>query len=72
MEGSELMAGMEIIKIETGERMVIEIDGTVIRDLVPPPKVEFCDRCEMFKGADGGKYDKVMGSNELWYCAACK
>lgn len=72
MEGEKLVAGMEIIRLDTGERTVIEIDGTVIRDQVPPPKVEWCDRCEMFKGADGGRYDKVMGSNELWYCAVCK
>jgi hypothetical protein len=72
MEGSKLVAGMEIIRLDTGERTVIEIDGTVIRDQIPPPKVEWCDRCETFKRFDGGRYDTVMGSPELWYCELCK
>jgi hypothetical protein len=72
MEGAAVMGGMEIIKLDTGERTIIEIDGTVIKDQVIPPKIEWCDRCQMFKELQGGKFDKVMGSNELWYCEACK
>jgi hypothetical protein len=72
MEGAAVMGEMEIIKLDTGDRTIIEIDGTVIKDQVIPPKIEWCDRCQMFKELQGGKFDKVMGSNELWYCAACK
>jgi len=73
MEAAGVVMGeMEIIKLETGERTIIEIDGTVIKDQVIPPKIEWCDRCQMFKELQGGKFDKVMGSNELWYCEACK
>ena len=72
MEGADVMGEMEIIKLDTGERTIIEIDGTVIKDQVIPPKIEWCDRCQMFKELQGGRFDKVMGSNELWYCEACK
>ena len=72
LEGSALMGEMEIIKLDTGERTIIEIDGTVIKDQVIPPKIEWCDRCQMFKELQGGRFDKVMGSNELWYCETCK
>ena len=72
LEGAALMGEMEIIKLDTGERTIIEIDGTVIKDQVIPPKIEWCDRCQMFKELQGGRFDKVMGSNELWYCEACK
>lgn len=66
------MGELEIIKIATGERTIIQMDGTVIKDQIDPPKVEWCDRCESFKSMLAGTYDKVMGTDELWYCAACK
>ena len=72
MEGATVMGEIEIIKLDTGERTIIEIDGTVIKDQVIPPKIEWCDRCRMFKELQGGRFDKVMGSDELWYCGACK
>jgi len=72
MEGTKLMADMEIIKIATGERTRFMRDGSVVKDQVDPPKIEWCDRCEMFKRFDGGRYDTVMGSPELWYCELCK
>jgi len=72
MEGAKLMADMEMIKIASGERTRFMQDGTVTKDQVDPPKIEWCDRCEMFKRFDGGRYDTVMGSPELWYCELCK
>lgn len=72
MEGAKLMADMEMIKIATGERTRFMQDGTVVKDQIEPPKIEWCDRCETFKRFDGGRYDYVMGSPELWYCEACK
>ena len=62
------MADMEMIKIATGERTRFMIDGSVVKDQVDPPKIEWCDRCEAFKRFAGGRYDTVMGSPELWYC----
>jgi hypothetical protein len=72
MEGAKLMADMEMIKIATGERTRFMADGSVVKDEVDPPKIEWCDRCETFKRSDGGRYDFVMGSPELWYCELCK
>ncbi len=72
MEGARVMADMEMIKIATGERTRFMADGSVVKDQVDPPKIEWCDRCETFKRFDGGRYDFVMGSPELWYCELCK
>ena len=72
VEGARVMADMEIIKIATGERTRFMADGSVLKDQVDPPKIEWCDRCETFKRFDGGRYDFVMGSPELWYCELCK
>ena len=72
VEGARLMGDMEIIKIATGERTRFMADGSVLKDEVDPPKIEWCDRCETFKRFDGGRYDFVMGSPELWYCELCK
>jgi hypothetical protein len=72
MEGAAVMGEMKIIKLDTGERTIFQTDGSVIKDQVDPPKIEWCDRCQMFKELQFGRYDKVMGSNELWYCEACK
>ena len=72
VEGARVMADMEMIKIATGERTRFMADGSVLKDQVDPPKIEWCDRCETFKRFDGGRYDFVMGSAELWYCELCK
>ena len=72
MVGASMMADMEMIKIATGERTRFMADGSVSKDQVDPPKIEWCDRCETFKRFDGGRYDFVMGSPELWYCELCK
>jgi hypothetical protein len=67
-----IMGDMEFIKLSTGERTRFMRDGSVVKDQVDPPKIEWCDRCETFKRFDGGRYDFVMGSAELWYCELCK
>ena len=72
VEGARVMADMEMIKIATGERTRFMEDGSVVKDQIDPPKIEWCDRCETFKRLDGGRYDTVMGSPELWYCELCK
>jgi len=72
MEGAAVMGEMQIIKLDTGDRTTFQIDGSEIKDQIDPPKIEWCDRCETFKRLDGGRYDFVMGSPELWYCELCK
>lgn len=66
------MGDMEMIKLNTGERTIYKADGSVIKDEVDPPKVEWCDKCETFKRFDGGRFETVMGLPELWFCESCK
>ena len=66
------MGDMEMIRIATGERTRFMTNGEVIKDVIAPPKIDWCDRCEMFKRADLGRFDYVMGLPELWYCEDCK
>jgi hypothetical protein len=66
------MGEFEMIRISTGERTVFAIDGTIIKDQIEPPKVEWCDRCECFKSAIGGRYDGADGLAQLWTCGECK
>lgn len=66
------MGDMEMIKLSTGERTIYKVDGSVIKDEVDPPKVEWCDKCETFKRFDGGRFETVMGLPELWFCESCK
>lgn len=66
------MSDMEMIRIATGERTRYMANGEVIEDIIAPPKIEYCDRCETLKRAEFGRYDFVMGMPELWYCQACK
>jgi hypothetical protein len=72
MEGAKLMGDMEFIKLDTGERTRFMADGTVIKDQVDPPKIDWCDRCQSWKSVEFGRFDYVMGSPELWYCMECK
>ena len=61
----------EMIKIATGERLIIQMDGTELRDIVPPPKIQYCDKCEKFKQATGGRFEGAQGLPVLWFCEAC-
>lgn len=72
MEGAKLMGSMEFIKLNTGERTRIDIDGTVVKDQIDPPRIEWCDRCEAFKRFDGGRYEYVQGLEQIWICELCK
>jgi hypothetical protein len=66
------MADMEMIRIATGERTRFMSDGSLVKDRVDPPKVEWCDRCEAFKRFDGGRYEYVQGLEQIWICELCK
>ena len=68
----EIMGEFEIIKISTGERTTIQIDGTVIKDQVTPPKLEWCDKCQSWKAVEFGRYDGAQGLTMLWMCMECK
>jgi hypothetical protein len=62
------MGEVEIIKIATGERLTIAMDGSELRDQVPAPSIEWCDTGQHYASKLGGRdvYDT------LWICAACQ
>jgi len=62
----------ELIDINTGKRLVIQMDGTEIRDQVEAPKVEFCDKCQEQKSMVLGEFTRFAGENILWLCEMCK
>lgn len=62
------MAELEIIKIATGKRLTIALDGSELRDQIDPPQTEWCDRGQHQAIKLGGRDDYGM----LWVCAGCK
>ena len=68
MGTTNLMGEMEIIKLTTGERTIIEIDGTVIKDQIDPPVIDWCDKGQHYAQKSNGMYIDDM----LWYCLDCK
>jgi hypothetical protein len=72
MEGEKLVGELQIIKIATGERTTIDVDGSVIKDQVEPPKLEWCDKCQSWKPIEFGRYDGAHGLTMLWSCLECK
>jgi hypothetical protein len=72
MEGAAVMGEMEIIKLDTGERTIFQTDGSVIKDQIDPPKIEWCDRCQAFKPLEFGRFEGSQGLTMLWFCMECK
>jgi hypothetical protein len=62
------MGELEIIKANTGERTTFEIDGTILKDLVEPPALDWCDKGQHYALKANGRDINDM----LWYCEACK
>lgn len=66
------MGDLEIIKIATGERTIIQMDGTVIKDQIEPPNLDWCDKCEKWKPKEFGRFDGSQGVAMIWVCMECK
>lgn len=62
-----MSGGFEVIDIKTGKRLVIQMDGTELRDQIPPPIIEWCDKGAHWAHAAEGK--DVYGM--LWQCYKC-
>jgi hypothetical protein len=62
----------EMIRLDTGDRLIIKMDGSEIRDSIQPPAVEFCDKCHNRKNLLGGSYETWQGQKVLWFCEVCK
>ena len=61
----------EMIKIATGERTIIGMDGSELRDQVNPPSIEWCDKGEHFSNRLHGGYTGE-GPSMLWICLECR
>lgn len=66
-----IMGDMEMIKITTGEKTVFKADGTVIKE-ANPISIEWCDRCEIWKPLEFGRYITHLGELLIWECGECK
>ena len=66
-----IVGDMEMIKLSTGEKTVFKADGTVIRE-INPISIDWCDRCQMWKPLEFGRYVTVDGLHLIWECMDCK
>jgi hypothetical protein len=66
------MGAIEFIRLNTGERTTIEADGTMIKDTIEPPMLEWCDKCESWRDKLFGSLQKVNGESIAWFCLDCK
>ena len=72
MEAAVIAMGeMEIIKLNTGEKTIYAIDGTVIKEQ-NPIKINWCDKCEKWQPLEFGRYDGSQGLTMIWSCVECK
>ena len=67
----------ERIFIDDGTRIIIKMDVTEIRDQVEPPRIDYCDKCEMQKEITFGRYQSIFDRsadsfNIMFFCQACK
>ena len=62
----------QMIRLDTGDRLTIKMDGSEIRDSISPPIVEYCDKCNNPKEASNGSYETWQGLKVLWFCEVCK
>ena len=60
----------EMIRINTGERIIIHEDGTELRDQVNPPSIEWCDKGQHYGNRLNGAYTGE-GYSQLWICLEC-
>jgi len=72
MEAAGIAMGeMEIIKLNTGEKTIYAIDGTIIKEQ-SPIEINWCDKCDKWKPKDFGRYDGAQGLDMIWICRECK
>ena len=69
---AKVSGDFELIRLDTGERLRMDMDGTEIRDQVPAPTVEFCDKCQQQKNIIGGEFATWHGEKIMWFCEVCK
>ena len=70
-EGSTVSGDFEMIQIATGDRLVIKMDGTELRDQITPPILVWCDKGEHWSEKSNGSISG-KGASELWFCFDCR
>ena len=70
MDGFKMSGDFEMINIKTGNRLVIQMDGTELRDQVTPPSIEWCDKGEHYVSKQSGNFTGE-GASQLWICLEC-
>jgi len=71
MDGSQMSGDFEMIRINTGERVIIHEDGSELRDAVAPPSIEWCDKGQHYGNRLNGGYTGE-GASMLWTCLECR
>ena len=66
-----IVGDMEMIRIATGEKTIFKADGIVVHE-PNPISIEWCDRCEMWKPLEPGRYISHLGELLIWECGDCK
>jgi hypothetical protein len=52
----------ELIDIKTGQRLTIAQDGSELRDVIDPPALEYCDKCQLQKIKMDGDAETVASA----------
>ena len=72
MEATGIAVGeMQMTNLSSGEKTTFQIDGTVIKEQTEI-SINWCDKCEMWKPKEFGRYDGAQGLTMLWFCLECK
>lgn len=66
-----IVAEMEMINLNSGQKTTFKIDGTVIKEQTPI-SIDWCDKCEKWKPLEFGRYEGSQGLTMLWFCQECK
>ena len=62
----------EMIRINSGERTIIKMDGTELKDQVNPPKIEWCDAGEHYSADLEGGMKFGYFYDMIWICQKCR
>ena len=67
----KISGDFEMVEIATGQRLIIKMDGSELRDQVTPPSIEWCDKGEHYTNKIHGSITG-SGASELWICLDCQ
>ena len=72
VEATGVIVGeMKMTNLNTGQETTFKIDGSIVKE-PKPISIDWCDKCEMWKPLEFGRYDGSQGLTMLWFCMECK